>query len=143
MDAGILYDEGRIVNNQYRSDIAKVKGLGSAKSGTKHYIMQRITALALLPLAMWFVVSFIVLLQTPVYLVPAFVSSMTNVIALTLFILLLLYHGALGMRVVIEDYIHSIPIKYGLLMALYSLCVISMVAAIWAIFSYRIIMGSN
>lgn len=120
--------------SEFSSEEAKACGLGSAKCGTKHYIMQRVTAIALLPLSMWFVVSTILLLQSPLYRIPPFVMSPVNLIASILFIMAFLYHGALGMQTIIEDYVHCKAMKYSLLMGIYFLCIISAVAGICSIF---------
>ena len=88
-----------------RSPLSKAKGLGSAGEGVHHWWMQRLTALALIPLVIWFVclvikaasgdVSIIELLQSPF-----------NAILMITFIGTALYHGNLGFKVIIEDYVH-------------------------------------
>lgn len=112
----------------FRSEISKAKGSGSAKSGLKHYIMQRVTAIALIPLCMWFVVSAILLMQAPIDRIPEFVVSPMNLFAIILFIIVSLYHGALGMQVVIEDYVHCKAMKYSLIIGVYFLCIVSAIA---------------
>ena len=85
----------------------RVHGLGSAKEGTHHWWMQRLTALLLVPLSLWFVASLW-------YLFGAsrveLIDWLSGPISCTLMILLILagfYHAKLGMQVVIEDYVHS------------------------------------
>jgi len=122
--------------SEFNSGASKVQS--SAKCGTKHHIMQRITAIALLPLTMWFVVSAILLLQAPLYRIPAFAMSPFNLIASILFIAAFLYHGALGMQSVIEDYVHCKAIKRTLLVSLYFLCIVSVVAGVCSVFGMHI-----
>lgn len=91
----------------YRSPLGKVRGLGSAKDGTHHWWMQRLTALALIPLAIWFVVSVVVLLGQNH---AAFAAWVKNPLSATLLILLIaatFHHAQLGVQVVIEDYVHG------------------------------------
>src|SRR4051812_44261898 len=88
-----------------RSPLGKVKGLGSAKSGTNHWIMQRLTAIALIPLVVWFVVLVIKASVNAEQLLD-YMHSPLNAVAMILFIGVSLYHGASGMRVIIEDYVH-------------------------------------
>jgi len=91
----------------YRSPLGKVRGLGSAKDGTHHWWMQRLTALALIPLAIWFVVSVVALLGQNH---AAFAAWVKNPLSATLLILLIaatFHHAQLGVQVVIEDYVHG------------------------------------
>ena len=90
-----------------RSPLGRAMGLGSAKEGVEHWWMARVSAVALIPLTLWFVASiiahtgsdyatFIVWLRTPI-----------AAILMTLLLIALFYHTALGLQVVIEDYVHS------------------------------------
>lgn len=91
----------------YRSPLGKVRGLGSAKDGTHHWWMQRLTALALIPLAIWFVVNVVALLGKNH---AAFAAWVKNPLSATLLILLIaatFHHAQLGVQVVIEDYVHG------------------------------------
>ncbi len=90
-----------------KSPLGRVLGLGSAKEGTDHWWMQRVTAVALVPLTLWFTVA-IGLADTLDYV--SIVYWFSNPINATLMILLLgalLYHSSLGVQVVIEDYIRG------------------------------------
>ncbi|MDG1859560.1 MAG: succinate dehydrogenase, hydrophobic membrane anchor protein [Emcibacteraceae bacterium] len=90
-----------------RSPLGKVRGLGSAKNGTHHWWMQKVTAVALIPLTIWFVSSVIQMTQADYTSVVKWMSSPVVAVLLTLFIVTGLYHLKLGLQVVIEDYIHS------------------------------------
>ena len=109
-------------NTALRSPLARVRGLGSAKDGTGHFIIQRLTALALIPLSIWFVVAVIAHLNAPYFM---FVQWMSGLGTATLFILTLIatfWHAALGLSTVIEDYIHHELTKLLLLALVKLLC---------------------
>src|ERR1041384_1272493 len=100
----------------YRSPLAIVRGLGSAKDGTHHWWMQRVTAVALIPLAIWFVVSVIALVGKDH---AAFMAWVRNPIIATLLVVLIaatFHHAQLGLQVVIEDYVHREGTKLALLL---------------------------
>jgi succinate dehydrogenase / fumarate reductase membrane anchor subunit len=90
---------------KFESNLRRAIGLGSAKSGVQHWIAQRITAIALIPLGVWFVWTFIMLIAAPFEEAYAWFSSPWTVALAIFFVLTLFYHGALGMQVVWEDYI--------------------------------------
>ncbi len=93
-----------------RTPLGAVLGLGSAKEGVGHWWAQRLTAVALLPLGLWFVFSVAILAGTESsdYLsVVDWVSAPFNAVMLILFIGTLAYHSMLGVQVVIEDYVHG------------------------------------
>ena len=93
-----------------RTPLGKVKGLGSAKSGTHHWWLQRVTALALIPLVIWFVLMVIKASISADRFVDM-LSSPVNSVALILFICVALYHGVLGFRIIVEDYVHCEKVK--------------------------------
>lgn len=87
------------------------KKQGSAKSGVHHWWAQRLSALVLIPLSIWFVAS---LAQMPFInydVVLGWLRSTFNASALIVMMLSILYHAALGMQVVYEDYIHNEGVK--------------------------------
>ena len=90
-----------------RTPLGRARGLGSAKTGTDHWWMQRVTALALIPLVIWFVVSMIIVTGADHETALAFIGSPINAVLLTLLIIATFYHGQLGLQVVIEDYVHG------------------------------------
>jgi succinate dehydrogenase / fumarate reductase membrane anchor subunit len=89
-----------------RTPLGRVLGLGSAKSGYGHWWGQRLSAVALTPLGLWFVVSVLGLTSTDYWAAAAWVGEPVNAILLILLLLTLLYHSNLGVQVVIEDYVH-------------------------------------
>jgi succinate dehydrogenase / fumarate reductase membrane anchor subunit len=88
-----------------RSPIARARGLGSAKTGTHHWWLQRLTALALIPLTLWFVPSIVAYGAADYEAVIAWVRTPWVSVALILLIVTVLYHAQLGLQVVLEDYV--------------------------------------
>ncbi len=89
-----------------RSMLSRARGLGSAKSGTAHWWAQRVTAIALVPLALWFVASVIGLSHQPRAAVLHWGAHPLNAALLLARLVMLLHHMQLGLSVVIEDYVH-------------------------------------
>jgi len=98
-----------------KTPLKKVHGLGSAKEGTHHFIMQRLTAIALVPLLIWFAFSLASISGGDYQSVVEWVRSPFVTIMLVLLVIAGFYHAALGLQVIIEDYIH---VKYLELIAL-------------------------
>ena len=91
-----------------RSPLGRARGLGSAKSGTEHWWLQRLSAVALVPLSLWFVTALAGHVAAADHAaVVAWMSHPGIAIALIIFISTLLYHSKLGVQVVIEDYVHG------------------------------------
>lgn len=91
----------------YQSDLAKVKGLGSAKHGFGHWWMQRLSAILLVPTGLFVLISLLRLDTLTAASMVAWMQSPVHSILLLLFTLTASYHGALGLQVVVEDYISS------------------------------------
>lgn len=97
---------------KFQTDLHAARGLGSAKAGLHHWLAQRMTAIALIPLGVWFSYVFIVLLTAPYeYAQKLFASPWTVTLSIFL-ILVMFYHGYLGMKVIWEDYIHQPIVKW-------------------------------
>ena len=120
-------------DNSMRTPLARVRGLGSAKDGVHHWWMQRLTAVALVPLVLWFVVSIAGLSGMSHDDAVAWISSPAVAIMLTLLSVATFYHAQLGVQVVIEDYVHSKPVKLAALVALKFAAIIMAVASIFAV----------
>jgi succinate dehydrogenase / fumarate reductase membrane anchor subunit len=84
-----------------------VLGAGSAKEGVHHWWMQRLTSLALVPLTIWFVVSLLSLPSFEHVTVISWMAQTWTALLLILFILVATWHSQLGVRVVVEDYVHG------------------------------------
>lgn len=95
----------------------RVLGLGSAKSGSEHWWMQRVTAVALLPLGLWLAISLLLLDNFAYPTVFAWLQRPLTDILLILTVLAVSYHSYLGLQVVIEDYVHGTAAKVAALMA--------------------------
>lgn len=98
-----------------RSALGRVRGLGSAKSGTAHWWSQRLSAIALVPLTLWFIGSLVVLAGASHGEIAAWVSSPIVASLLVLLVATTFYHSFLGLQVVIEDYVHNEPLKLATL----------------------------
>lgn len=119
--------------NTMRSALGRVRGLGSAKEGVHHWWMQRLTALALIPLAIWFVVSVAGLAGMSHAEALAWIGSPSVAVALLLLIAATFYHAQLGMQVVIEDYVHDEVVKLASLVAVKFIAIVLGVAAVFAV----------
>ena len=103
-------------NNDMRTPLGKVRGLGSAKEGTSHFWYQRMTAVALVPLVLFFIGLVISLNGASFAEVRAALSHPLTAIVMALFVLTGVYHMRLGMQVIIEDYVHGEGMKIVLVM---------------------------
>lgn len=90
-----------------KSPLARAKGLGSISEGADHWISQRITAIANIPLMIWLVYSIINMIGASYYEFGAWLAEPLNAILMILVVLSTFYHAVLGSQVVIEDYIHN------------------------------------
>jgi succinate dehydrogenase / fumarate reductase, membrane anchor subunit len=100
-----------------RTPLGRVLGYGSAKSGTGHFIEQRLTALANIPLTIAAVLIVISLIGHNHAAVVQILGSSPVAIIMLLFIISSTYHMKIGMQVIIEDYVHDEAAKYALLIA--------------------------
>jgi succinate dehydrogenase / fumarate reductase membrane anchor subunit len=96
--------------------LARVRGLGAAKSGTEHFWRQRLTAVANVPLTIAFVLILVSLLGRNHAAAAQILGSPLVAIIMLLFIASIAVHMRIGMQVVIEDYVHDEPVKLILLM---------------------------
>ena len=101
-----------------RSPLGRAIGLGSAKEGVEHWWAQRISALALVPLTIWFVIAIIGLAGADRALFVDWVRQPMAAVFLVLLLIATFYHGALGLQVVIEDYVDNRTLRFGLLIVM-------------------------
>ena len=106
-----------MAQSRMRSPLGRAVGLGSAKEGVAHWWMQRLTAIALVPLIVWFVIAVIELAGADR---AVFVEWIRHPVPAVLMIALLaagFYHSALGLQVIIEDYVENEAAKFALVIA--------------------------
>jgi succinate dehydrogenase / fumarate reductase membrane anchor subunit len=120
-----------------QTPLAKAMGLGSAKSGVAHWRAQRVSAAALVPLTLWFAASIIAHSGSDYAAFIAWLRSPLTMGAMILLLIALSHHTALGLQVVIEDYVHS-GIKFAAIVAVRLGCVALVTGGIVAILSVAI-----
>ncbi len=114
-----------------RSPLGRAMGLGSANEGAEHWWMTRVSAVALIPLTLWFVASIIAHTGSDYVTFIVWLRMPLVSILMVLLLIALFYHTTLGLQVVIEDYVHS-EAKFGALIAVRLGCVALAVAGILA-----------
>ena len=124
----------------FRTPLARARGLGSTGHGTSHFWMQRLSAVALVPLCAWFVLSMLSIGNARHETVIAWAGRPATALLLGVFALGLFYHAHLGLKVVIEDYVHAPWLKVSSLMLIGALNVLLAAAALFAVL--RIALGS-
>ena len=118
--------------------LKKAKALGSAKEGTGHWWAQRVSAIALIFLVLWFVYAVMSIVPVHYASVIQFLHMPLNAVLLILLLVSIFYHGYLGIQVVIEDYVHTECCKYTLLISLKLASIFAAVASVFVIFSIYI-----
>ena len=116
-----------------RSPLGKVRGLGSAKEGVAHWWAQRMTAVALLPLVIWFVASVCVMAGSDIGTVREWIGTPLVSILLVLFVIATFHHAQLGLQVVLEDYVHTEWLKIASIALVKFAAIALAVAAIFSI----------
>lgn len=120
--------------------LAKVRGLGSAREGVAHWWAQRLTAVLLLPLSIWFLSCVLPVLGQEYSDARVFVAQPLNAFFLLVFVLTLIYHSMLGVQVVIEDYIHTRWLEVSLQVAIKLTAFLAALATAFAL--VRIVLGA-
>lgn len=123
----------------FRSPLGRAIGLGSAKTGSQHWLAQRVTAIALAPLTLWFVASVIAHAGSDYTAFIAWLRTPFAVGGMILLLIALFHHTALGLRVVIEDYVHS-DARFAAVIAIqlccYGLAVVGIIATLRIAFGH-------
>lgn len=101
-----------------RSPLGKVLGMGSAKQGVHDWWVQRLTSVALVPLSIWFLVSLLSLPSLDHAAVSAWMAQSVTALLLILFVVVAAWHSQLGLRVIVEDYVHGAGARMLLLVAI-------------------------
>lgn len=123
-----------------RSPLSRAAGLGSAKDGVGHWWTERVTAVALVPLTLWLTASLIMLTDSDYASFVGWLKSPFVALLMVLLLIALFWHLALGLQVVIEDYVHSVA-KIPALVAIRLACVVLAAAGVLA--TLRIFLGAG
>ena len=116
-----------------RSGLGRARGLGSAKSGTAHWWAERVTSIALVPLTLWFILVMFRLVAVPRASVIAWAANPVNATLLLALVVITFHHMALGLQVVIEDYVHAEKTRLASLLAMKGLTALLAIASIVAV----------
>lgn len=116
-----------------RTPLGRVRGSGSAKSGTHHWWMQRVTSLALLPLTIWFIASLATSAGMTHLQAMVWIGNPLNAVLLLALIGLTFHHTAAGLQVVLEDYAKPEWVKISSILAVKAVCALLALAAALAV----------
>jgi succinate dehydrogenase / fumarate reductase membrane anchor subunit len=117
-----------------RSALSRARGLGSAKEGVASWWLERVTAIALVPLSLWLVASLVARAGSDHAAFTSWLRAPLNAVLMVLLLVALFSHLALGLRVVLEDYLHSWA-RIPAILAVRFACFAMAVAGILAILS--------
>lgn len=123
-----------------RAPLATAKGTGSAKEGTSHFWHQRLTAIALIPLVIWFCFSLASLPALDYDSVTKWLASPLSAVLMISALIAMFYHAAMGLQVVIEDYISDRGIRAALIIAVNLLSVLLAITGVFSVI--KIALGS-
>jgi len=118
--------------NNLRTPLSQVKGLGSAKEGTDHFWVQRLTAIALIPLVIWIAFAIARLPSMSQADIQAWLSSPFSAVMMILFVLAAFWHARLGLQMVIEDYVGNHAVRTA---AIIGVTLLSFALAVVGVFS--------
>lgn len=121
-----------MARKQTRTSFDRTQGLGSAREGVGHWWMQRVTALALIPLTLWIAASLITRARDDYGTFILWLRTPLSTVLMVLLLIALFYHPALGLQVVVEDYVHTDRIKMPAMVVIHLGCFALAVAGIIA-----------
>ncbi|MBN8890298.1 MAG: succinate dehydrogenase, hydrophobic membrane anchor protein [Acetobacteraceae bacterium SCN 69-10] len=116
-----------------RSMLGRARGLGSAKSGTAHWWAQRVTAMALVLLSLWFIASALHLAGQPRAAVLTWAGGPVTATLLLALVVATFHHMQLGLQVVIEDYVHAERCRLASLLVMKAVVALLALAAVIAV----------
>lgn len=108
-----------------RSQLKRARGLGSARSGSGVWWAERLTAIALVPLSLWFIASVIRLEGATRADMVAWLHGPVPLVLLLCLIVATFWHMELGLRVVVEDYVHRDSVRIAMLLFQRGLCIVA------------------
>jgi succinate dehydrogenase / fumarate reductase membrane anchor subunit len=126
----------------YRTALGRARGLGSAKHGVTHWISERISSIALVPLSLWAVFSGLTLSRVGFEGAQAWMHAPLNAVLAVLLIAVSFQHMHAGLRVVVEDYVHKSESKAALLLLNLFVCVLGGALAVFSILKVALAAGS-
>ena len=126
--------------SKYRTPLKNVRGLGTAKTGTEHFVHQRLTATALGFLGIWFLIFVVSLIGADYATAVAAVSKPWNAVLLVGFLIAMFWHAQLGLQVVLEDYIHNSLLALALQTTVKFIAVLGAIVSVFAV--ARIVLGN-
>nr|WP_295377269.1 succinate dehydrogenase, hydrophobic membrane anchor protein [Pseudoxanthomonas sp.] len=126
--------------SRFRTPLKNVRGLGSAKTGTAHFVNQRLTATALVLLGIWFLVFVISLIGADYVTATEAVSRPWNAVLLVGFLIAMFWHAQLGLQVVLEDYVHHSLLALVVQTAVRFIAVLGAIISVFAV--ARIALGN-
>ena len=127
-------------SKRLRNPLKTARGLGSAKDGTHHFAVQRVTAIAMIPLVLYVVGLIVSWIGADYAAVRASVANPCNAVLLSAFLIAMFWHAKLGLQVVIEDYVHTPGLAIASQIAVVFVCVLAALASVLAII--RIALGA-
>lgn len=116
-----------------QSPLAKARNLGSSGNGMHHWWHQRFTSILMIPLVIWIIYFVNSALGKNIEEILQLLSQPCNLILMILFLATSFYHGSLGMKVIIEDYISNIKARFFLIILLQIFTIITLLSAIIAL----------
>ena len=119
--------------NKFRTPLKNVRGLGAAKTGTEHFVLQRLTATALVPLTIWFLIFVLSLVNADYVTAADAVSKPWNAMLLVGFLIAMFWHAQLGLQVVLEDYIHNSLLALALQTTVKFIAVLGAIVSVFAV----------
>lgn len=126
--------------DRFRQPVKNARGLGSAKDGVHHFVVQRITAIALLFLSIYVIALLVGMIGADYAAARASVAQPLNAILLIAFLVATFWHGQLGMQVIIEDYVHTPWLALASQLLVRFVCVLAALASVFAV--VRIALGA-
>lgn len=121
------------MSSRYRTPLKNVRGLGAAKTGTEHFVHQRLTATALVGLSIWFVIFVLSLLGADYATAVVAVSKPWNAILLVGFLIAMFWHAQIGLQVILEDYIHNSLLALALQTTVKFIAVLGAIVSVFAV----------
>jgi succinate dehydrogenase / fumarate reductase membrane anchor subunit len=116
-----------------QTPLHKVRGLGASHSGTGHFWRQRVTAVALVPLGLWFTYAILGLIGTNEVAILSFLARPWNALLMAAFATTMLYHMSLGLQEVVDDYVHGTIVKIFCLLLIRFVTIATTVTCIFAL----------